>query len=607
MPTTRRYATDADDLPKLCTAIAKARLVLRPWRTWRRGCVAEYAGRNWSDSASRSPVPVNLISLYVQVVSRALLPIEPRVLFSTFREPMKKPVRAVQDRMNHDIEHRELAAEMRRCVTDGLFSVGIANVSLADPAEAATYPHLLKVGMPYLSSVDLDDFGYDVFARDFKDADWICRRYRAPIDAVKDSRYYSSARRKLEPQPITQFNRTGDERIGVLGRGYEAGQDEAGDWVDLWQVYRPKERLILTLADDGGEPAATSEPLKVQEWVGPYCGPYHFLSLLPPVPGSAMPLSPLMNVYDLHVAENRVMNKIVDQTLRQKTLTTYQRTKAEDAARIQQTDDGEIVGVDDAASIREVSMGGPNQANYQMYRDLIDRFNYMSGNVVEATGGLRSQAGTAKQEELIQGGANQTVQGMMQAVLSFAGKCYKSYGWYLWNHPYAELDSEYQNAETGRSFSRVVYPQGSEGRGEAEPLVRNGSFDDIDVTADPYSVVQQGPEGRAAKLVQIWTQVVLPALPAVQEQGYTADIGVLLEKLAEYFNLPELNEIMGTTDPIPKPAGGDGGGMPAHTSRTYNRVSGSGQQPEAESESAVSAFGAAMKASGPNGRYQTAG
>src|SRR6516162_8737303 len=84
------------DLDRLCAAAQRARWVLRRFRQERARAVQLYLGGHWSDEASWEKQPVNLISLYCQIVGRNLIAKNPRVLLSTFDKQNKPAVSAMQ-------------------------------------------------------------------------------------------------------------------------------------------------------------------------------------------------------------------------------------------------------------------------------------------------------------------------------------------------------------------------------------------------------------------------------------------------------------------------------------------------------------------------------
>ncbi len=104
-------------------------------------------------------------------------------------------------------------------------------------------------------------------------------------EAIVDSKLYNrKAAANLPESYDSLYNEQGDERINTLGRGYYLQDvEEFEPYVDLWEVYLPRQRLVLTFSDDmltgavGGE---IDGALRVQRWIGPDCGPYHLLGMI---------------------------------------------------------------------------------------------------------------------------------------------------------------------------------------------------------------------------------------------------------------------------------------------------------------------------------------
>jgi hypothetical protein len=307
---------DEDRVWRLAGAITRSRLMLRRPRQERRDMVKQFVGQHWSEEGTSEKVPVNLVSLYVQVMAARLVAKNPRVLLTTFDRGMKPTVSAMQAWANKEIERMDLQGTLQRVVIDALFSVGVLKVALADPSLAASSGWGLTAGEPFACPIDLDDWVYDAHCRDFRQASFLGHRYRVPLDTVKDSKLYSKARKDLVPATQQPYNQEGDEKIGMLGQTYSGAQDEDWeDYVDLWEIYLPRHRLVLTLTDEqlvGATPSDNGgriEPLRVQQWVGPDCGPYHILGY-GVVPGNPMPKAPVQDLIDLHDETNIAWRKI---------------------------------------------------------------------------------------------------------------------------------------------------------------------------------------------------------------------------------------------------------------------------------------------------------
>src|SRR5262245_2640383 len=97
--------------------------------------IRQFAGNNWSEDGCSQRIPLNLISLYVSVMTRNLLGSTPRVLLSTFNQQAKPMVNAMNGWANDEIERCRFADIERRCINDSLFLMGIMKVCLASPED----------------------------------------------------------------------------------------------------------------------------------------------------------------------------------------------------------------------------------------------------------------------------------------------------------------------------------------------------------------------------------------------------------------------------------------------------------------------------------------
>lgn len=570
----------------------RSRQMLVHYRKERKEAVRQYVGRHWSEEGSSEKVPVNLLSLYVQVVGRNLIAKNPRVLLSTFDRTLKPMVSAMQTWANKEVEHMHLQETLHRVVVDALFSVGICKVALATPAESAALAWGLAAGSPFAERVDLDDFVYDIHARSFEEVSFIGHRYRVPLDVVKDSKVYNKSRKQLVPSQDNPYNLEGDERISTLGRGVYAGtEEEFEDYVDLWEVYLPRHRVVLTLADDNLTGASTGaggyqvEALRQQGWVGPDSGPYHILAY-GIVPGNAMPKGPIQDLIDLHQDANRAYRKMIRMLDRTKTVTTYQAGQSEDAARIQGSDDGDLVPVNRPDAIKPLTFGPEAlQAILAGATTLKDLFVYMAGNL-DMLGGLSPQSKTLGQDQMLAQNASRSIADMQETTVSYVSRVVKGLCWYWHNDPFkVQRSSHNLPGLPGLSFERRVRPQ------QRQRL----PFEDLQIEVDPYSMQHQSPQQRMQALDQVMTQIYIPLAQLFQQSGVVADWNAYLSLKAKLMDMPELSEILTIQEP-PAPdtqTGGAGASAgqptkPAQTERTYTRLNQPSQTREASDRNLVS-------------------
>ena len=574
------------DVPRLCTALNKSRTILKTFREQRAHAVKQYAGSHWADGGAEKPVPVNLLALYTSIVGRNLIAKTPRVLLSTFKREHKPVVSAMQTWCNREMDDMRISDTLQRVVLDALFSLGILKVGLATPADSATHNWNLGAGAAFAERVDLDDFVFDTSARDFSEVSYIGHRFRAPLEVIRESKLYSKARKDLQASTHSDSNVEGDERIGALGRGTLSGDsEEFEDFVDLWEVYIPRKRLVLTLADDrlSGAVAPSSggveEALRYQDWLGPERGPYHLLAF-GIVPGNAMPKGPIQDLIDLHEFVNNCYRKLMRQAERQKEMLFVQGGANEDGSRIVLGSDGEAIKVDNPDKIKVASFGGPNQPNFGMATAARDLFKEMAGNL-DMMGGLSPQSKTLGQDQMLAENASRAVADLQERTVAFTASTIKALCWYWFHDPFKVMRTTHAVPGLPEiSIERQVTPMDR----------MQTQWDDLEIKIDPYSLQSATPQSRLNAINQVMMQIIIPLMPLVQQQGIGVNINNYLKKVAEYLDMPDLADIISIQEAPEQETTGPGEhepGMPAQTTRRYERTSMPGRTPQADNRNLV--------------------
>jgi hypothetical protein len=575
----------AADPTRLCKAIERARLALRAPRMIRYNLVEKFVGQRYSEQGPDRTQPINLLSLYVEIVARQLAPKSPRVLLSTFNQQAKPIISAMQTWVNKEIEKTNLDQMFARCVNDALFGMSICKVGIATSAESAFMGWDVDAGEPFAESIDFDDFVFDLHARYWEEVTFIGHRVRRPLQAVMSDKNYSKGRKDLSASPDSLYNQHGDPRISIIGRTvYQSYEEEFEDHVDLWEIFLPRHKTIVTLLSGPTGEASVCEdgdPLRTQDWIGPDHGPYHILALGAPVPGNIMGKGPLQDLGDLHDFVNRLYRKLIEQSQRQKT-NLYVRGAADaDGNRIVNAPDGEAIRVDDPEGMKEYRLGGPDQNNFQMFVDAVQRFNYMAGNI-EAAGGLSPQSKTATQDKMLEASAVGTIQSKQETTLNFVSDVLETLCWFHHHHPQKVMKSHYTlpGLPDLPAVTRQVTPQ------QRQQI----SWEDMDVSVDPYSLQRSTPQARAAELDKVVTQIVAPMMQALQAQGINIDLNAYLKKRGELLNMPDLAEIITIRQPTDPSGGGaaaDPAGKPPETTRNYVRQSTSEKTPGGQANAAA--------------------
>lgn len=553
--------------PGICDAVREDRQVLAFPRQSVFDNVKKYAGPAFSEeSLQQADRPLNLAALYIRIVSRNLIAKDPRVMLTIDNRKLKPTVDAMETWLNKAIQKMGLASVLKRSVLNAMFSVGIVKVALASAEEAALTGWSIKGGTPMAWAIELDDFVFDTHAGSFRECQYMGHRVRYPLEMIRANKLYNRSRLDLSPTDDSQFNPEGDERLSVLQRGFYSAREQIEDMVDLWEIYLPRHKAVLTFVSDGGGnpiPCIDGRCLREQEWIGPDCGPFYMLGL-GDVPGQAMPKAPIPDLMPLDEAVNGLLTKLINQGSRQKEIVAVTAAAKEDAERIRDTPDGHVIECDNAEGLKPILFGGPNQANFVLMTELKNLFSWFGDNL-DIMGGLSPQSKTATQDKMLNENSSQSVMDKQDAVVKHTADIVRGLVWYYKYHPTLDMRTTKQiGGLPDMSISRVIGP---DKRAEVP-------WDELDVQVDPYSVRHQTPEARLQFIDGVVNQLT-PMLGLLQQQGIYFDANKWLSLKSKYASQPDLRDLFQIMDPPAQDAEApaDGASMPPQTNRTYTRES----------------------------------
>lgn len=576
---------------------------MRHMREDRLRNVKRYAGpRFGADGSERKVDPVNLIQLYISIISPNLIAKTPRVMLSTDIKQFKPIVASMERWANKEFDRIHLDNTLQRCVLDALFCIGIAKIAIATPEDAAQLAWRPRAGDPFISTVDFDDYVYDTNATDFYSIDYEGHRYRAPLDIVRENKRFSKYRKDLEESENRYFNPQGDERLKQLGVGYYGNNQDTQPKVDLWEIYSPRERCVRTfIVGESGDCSLCSDgkPLCEQDWIGPDAGPYEKF-VMATVPGQAMGLAPIPGLVPLHDAANNAARKMIDTVRDLKELTLFQGQNDTDQQNINDAPHGTAVRVQcNPKEIQQILFRGQVlQSLDGMFREFKELFSEMGGNLT-LLGGRGPQSKTATQDTMLDKNAAVGIQDMQQRTYKFTSAIMEKMLWFHHMHPTKVMKDNYSPLP-GISTQTSITPQ----------MRAQVDWDDLEVKVDPYSLRDQTPETRMAGINQVMTQIVLPMGQLLQQQGIIPDMREYLKVASKYMDLPELADIVTYGEPPAPTQGGDGGGdtpgMPANTNREYTRHNVSEQTEQGQNRNMIAQMLTGNSQGGQNGQLNGA-
>jgi len=509
---------DESHLRKTRSAIKCSYRALRGFRDIRMKNVEQMVGKNYGSGGPENEVPINLIALSIDTYVQSIAASNPHVLLVPDKLENTPTAANLTYDVNRLLEEIEYEIVQRRVVTDALMCMGISKTGVE--ARDGGPPAI------YVDCVDIDNWVHDMAVNDIRKAAFMGDKIRVPYDWVMESDEFQN-KDKLKPTRREAWE-AGEEKVEDISKDDYRDEDEYQEYVELWEVWLPKERLILTMA---AEESAGSKPLKIVEWTGPSNGPDNLL-WFSDVPNNTMPLPPVALWRDLHLLANNIFRKLRNQAERCKSNPIYNDTSKDDAERIMNASDGQWVKVNNVDAIKDFVSGGMDRALLASFIMVKDMFSYMAGGL-DVIAGLRSVADTARQEMLIDTNANKRVQKMQTASETFTTKVMEKIVHLRMRDPNLYRDFVVRPAGLGPIPSRLT----------PEKLA-DVSPSDFRVQVTPYSMQKPSPEGRLRKMFEIFQNFIAPYMQQIQAQGGQVNFTNILDFAARYGNLPELNQIV---------------------------------------------------------------
>lgn len=569
---------DERDRHRLYGAMTWSRRRLRSFLERRFERMQMIVGHRYGENPTQDKVLIPLLGMAVNIYARKLVASAPRALVTTHVRNLRPAATELQAVMNNLLAHELRTVEtLQNIVFDSLTMFGIAKVGIhLSPSSEEAHGIGHDPGQFYFDHILPDDFVVDMTAKRWDQIDFCGDTYCVPKDFVLENRDFDrKAVEKLRDRLRSRDDRGGDAERGddYASQRLTSSQDSPGtdkefiEHVELSDLWLPKQRLLVTVAAD--DPAMP--PLRIVEWDGPERGPYNFL-MYRPIPGNLMPQEPVGMWEGLHTVVNKLFGKIVEQAYRQKNLVGVMAGAEEDAKTIRDAHDGDIIPVQTPENIKPFQAGGFDQNNFGLTVQLKQLFSWVAGNI-DSIGGLGAQTDTVGQDQLLAANASEQVKDMQDATYRFMKEVLQSMAHYLWTDPVSQYDLNYNPEGTSVNIP-MQWPFDDE-TGEDK---REGDFLQYNFDIEPYSLQAKSPQERVQEVTSVFTNILVPLAPMMQQNGQMIDVEAFIKFYAKYSNLPELKEMVrfleGELLPDSQPRQGGGKPpMPAQTTRTYERVS----------------------------------
>ena len=478
--------------------------------------VANYVGNFYSNDQTLGAIKIyeNNIALYVHTYRSSMAPVDVYVNATSNIMSLSGMAKTISIGTNKDIKEAELADCVNRAYVDSLFSVGIVKVGLS---KIGTYEGH-DIAAPFADYVPFDNYFIDMSAKTADAIQFEGNDYWLEADLIEEI-----FNKKVDGEDNDIDESQGGKTESLSGKNEAVTTYK--DRVHLRDIWVPSEGKLYTYVVE------TLELLSEVEYDGDEDGPYEKLFYWE-VPGNILPYSPIMMMFGMHTLCNDVYRKNAMQALSQKNISVVGSGDDEDAIRANSTPDGHIVAMRKGSRPEKVSLGGL-QTNTMVFSDnLRNNFSRLAGNL-DSLGGLKPQAETYKQEDLLNKNASAGVAYMSARLNKFVSKIVSRFIYYRWTDPVAQMNLEKPIGKTG-----LVLPV------QWNSETQEGDFLDFNIDVEIVSAVDRSPESRYQKLVSTMNEIILPLGAAIQAAGGVIDAQSIIKRAAELRNLPELEEII---------------------------------------------------------------
>jgi hypothetical protein len=248
------------------------------------------------------------------------------------------------------------------------------------------------------------------------------------------------------------------------------------------------------------------------------------------VEGNSMPLAPALTWKPLHEMANSVFRQIHRQAERSKQIGIVPNNNEDDARKIMDAKDGEVVSAADPQAIVEQQYGGIDQRNFAYFMQLKKEFSWAAGNL-DTLGGLGSMANTATQDQILNTNSSARITAMSARVSEFTKRVVTDFAYWMWTDPAITYEVILQS------------PMGPI-PSVLQPDERGYDFFLNELELQPYSMTEQPPSAKLSQVSQVMTQIILPMAPMLQESGITPNVPEFLKLIARYSNMPEIADLV---------------------------------------------------------------
>jgi hypothetical protein len=552
---------------RLRKAISASSSATKNFLRFRRDVLDEMVGTHYgscskgSDGKFKGRYHVNKIGQAFNVYSRLLAARNPRVKLKTDNPEHRPVATSFEAYINRDLAEMRYQDQLQKIILDGLALYGVCKTGLNASGEGLEIDGVTyDPGEPYVQRVSPERFLFDINARDWDNIQWCGDLVTRDWEFVRESGLYKNLDglnpdSGSENQPYSKA-----ESASEMSRSNAAASATLFDTISFWEIYIPRDHVVISMPVNG------EKIIRVQECLCNEWGPYEMLGFMS-MPDNVLPKSPAMDWMDMHNLIVQLTRKFAQQAQRQKTILAVLKKAAKDGKKIQLSEDGQIITVDQKGGAEEVSLGGIDPKNYAFLVWCIQQFNLMAGNL-ELLAGLSPQSETFGQDQLLSQNAGVAVDDMRSKVVQLTQRVVDKLAWLRWTDPLNTYKMTKKIPGLPFSIETSITPE-----------QREWDLGEVNIEVEPYSMLPRSPEQDRQELVETVGNIIMPLAPVLQQQGLGINATELLGMLQEYGHVRDLDRVVSELDEngMPISESHEAKPGPTKTTREYVRRNVSGK------------------------------
>jgi len=354
---------------------------------------------------------------------------------------------------------------LRYGLVDAMFSMGIFKTGLANSGSFVQYgDKRIDPGMVFTDNVSLDDFVPDPNCRSWDTAAFLGDRIRMP-------RYTFLENDEFNEELIMKIPKAGisDKANRVENMSKRGLTDnkiiDIEDLIDVIYLYVPSADAILAIPDPNQ--IVFDDYLSATDYYGPKDGPYTFLTMGQPVPDNPFAIAPVGVWYDLNRMANSMMEKVMSQAERQKSIVIADSSLTDEVEDLRKSEDGDVVFAD-PKSAQVANFGGQDKGSEDFVGSLRTWFNYMAGNPDQMAGNAQN-AKTATQSQILASNAAVGLEDGKDMTYDATGLLSEKEAWYMHRDPL--INAPIPHRPDGTTDRVQLYLTPAQRRGEPEDFI----------------------------------------------------------------------------------------------------------------------------------------